>query len=405
MCRKYGMSFKKFIELNLPHVNDIGFQFADKLKLIRGGTTAMNQSKSNCYEVAANLASHFGFEPASIHEVRNLRDRVKKYFFDKKNNENLKPPVLPRPGLANFIVRDYEDSFADHVTFEYRGKEYNYSGGESRILFRIPLKKVVKTESISFIEFKNKIQEQIATKSFVGNNIINNNNDNNEGDDDEENWHWDNLKKYDNNLINWASNDPFAKRIKNAIIELVFKNEPSMDIPEILGDEENETEFASSGEVLLKIEWKMPVESIEDRLLETLRKSTVWKPLEIQPNELWNTLDKGDVFEYIYYHLKMSIIGHNSNIYDQHHHPERPNWQRLDQEYFTKQKDWQKDKQTLEKYARFMIYQQNEKLERFVQNYFPFDVSLQKLRENVRALVWEENFDTSANIWYRYSKD
>ena len=38
------MNFKRFLELNLPHVNDLGFQFADQLKLIRGRTTAMNQS-------------------------------------------------------------------------------------------------------------------------------------------------------------------------------------------------------------------------------------------------------------------------------------------------------------------------------------------------------------------------
>jgi len=81
------MKFKKFIEINLPHVNDIGLQFADKLKLIRGGTTAVNQKESNCYEVAANLARHFGFEPASIYEIQNLRDRLKKYYFDKMNYE------------------------------------------------------------------------------------------------------------------------------------------------------------------------------------------------------------------------------------------------------------------------------------------------------------------------------
>lgn len=113
----------------------------------------MNQSQSNCYEIAANLTRHFGYEPASIHEVQNLRDKVKKYYVDKmnyeKNKEKLtppKPPVFPKPGLANFIVRDYEESFAGHVTFEYRGKEYNYSAGDSKVLFRIPLKKTPTTE-------------------------------------------------------------------------------------------------------------------------------------------------------------------------------------------------------------------------------------------------------------------
>jgi hypothetical protein len=138
------MSFKKFIELNLPHVNDIGFQFADKLKLIRGKTTAMNQAEHNCYEVAANLARHFGFEPASAEEISNIRNKIKKYWMEKRYNSNLKPPILPSPGVANFVVREGDELMA-HVSFEYRGKEYNYSAASEQgfeVLFRMPLKKL-----------------------------------------------------------------------------------------------------------------------------------------------------------------------------------------------------------------------------------------------------------------------
>lgn len=81
-----------------------------------------------------------------------------------------------------------------------------------------------------------KIQEQIATQSFVGSNIINNDNNDDDDGDGDKNWEWDGLKKYDKNLINWASIDPFAKRIKNAIIELIFKDEPKMEISEYFGD-------------------------------------------------------------------------------------------------------------------------------------------------------------------------
>lgn len=137
------MNFKTFLELNLPHVNDLGFQFADPLKLIRGKTTAMNQADDNCYEIASKLANHFGFEPASADEIRNVRNKLKKYWLEKRYNPNLKPPILPRPGIANFIVRE-GDEFMFHVSFEYHGKEYNYGAGKDKgfeILFRIPLKR------------------------------------------------------------------------------------------------------------------------------------------------------------------------------------------------------------------------------------------------------------------------
>lgn len=141
------MSFKKFLELQLPHVNDIGFQFADKLKLIRGGTTAMNQSEHNCYEIAANLARYFGFEPVPADEIIRIKNQFGHYYFTRRFNQNTRPPVLPRPGIANFIVRE-GDELMVHVSFEYRGKEYNYSAGSDqgfKILFRLPLKKANQT--------------------------------------------------------------------------------------------------------------------------------------------------------------------------------------------------------------------------------------------------------------------
>lgn len=259
---------------------------------------------------------------------------------------------------------------------------------------------------ITFKEFLENIQEQVVTKSTSDIGITNNNDGDggDDGDDDEEGWDWDNLKKYDSALIQWASNDPFAKRIKNAILERIFNEEPELDVAEYFGDDDNEHDFSPSGEITLKIEWKMPVDSIEDALLVTLRKSTVWKPLGIQPNQLWNVLDKGDVFEYVYYHIRSSIVGHNPEIYEKHHRPEKPEWQRLDPIYFTKQKDWLKDKQTIEKYAKFMLYQKDEELKKYVQEYLPFDVDLQKVKESVRGLVWEDNFDASCYVYYRYNK-
>lgn len=255
--------------------------------------------------------------------------------------------------------------------------------------------------------FQDYIKEQIATQSFIGNNIINNNNNNNddEGDDnDDEGWQWDQLNHFDNDLTNWTANDPFAKRIKNKIIELVFKEEPKLEIKEYYGDDDNEYDFSPTGTIVLSVEWKLPFDSIEDSLLATLRKSTVWKPLKIQPNELWSTLDKGDIFDYIYWHIRSSILGHNTVLYNQHYHPERPEWQRVDQEYYSKQNQWNKDKQTLEKYTKFMIYQKQEQLKKFVEDYLPFEANVEKTRERTQATAWNDNFIASSYIDYRYSK-
>ena len=56
------------------------------------------------------------------------------------------PPRFPSPvrllrGVANFVVR-VGDDFRHHVSFEYRGKEYNYGAASPdgfHVLFRIPL--------------------------------------------------------------------------------------------------------------------------------------------------------------------------------------------------------------------------------------------------------------------------
>lgn len=242
--------------------------------------------------------------------------------------------------------------------------------------------------------------EQLATKSFVDDNIINNNNndgdDDGDGDGDDDEYEWDKLSRYDDKLIDWVHNDPYAKKINNAILELIFKKGPYLEIKDYFGDDDNEINFSSSGEVILEASWRMPVDSIEDKLYHTLRSGTVWKAFNIQPNELWNFIDKGDVFEYIYYHIKMSLLGINKKISDKHYN--------FDQEYFLKHKDWVSDKQTLEKYGKFMMYMNNDKFTKFVEDFFPFEVELEKTKESVRSLIYKENFDITGLLDYRYQK-
>lgn len=138
------MNFKQFIEEKTPHVNDMGYRFASKHNLARGRSTAMNQLDNNCYEIAKDMASNFGYELPSYEEIANTWWKFKKYWSEKRMNPNARPPILPKPGIANAILRDGPE-MVGHVSFEYKNKEYNYgpaSKQEFEIIFRLPCKKI-----------------------------------------------------------------------------------------------------------------------------------------------------------------------------------------------------------------------------------------------------------------------
>lgn len=238
-------------------------------------------------------------------------------------------------------------------------------------------------------------------------------NDNNDGfddggnNDDDEFWEWDKLKRFDQGLMTWTNTSDFARKIKTSIINLVFKQQPEIDFKEYIPyDEENEFEFSPSGEITMSVEWKYPEDNLEERLYNTLRssQSDLWKPLGIRPNEVWNTLDKGDLFEYVWYHLKSSILGQNVEYSNTMYHPEKPDGQRFDQQYFGMQKKWEEDKPTFEKYTKYVLFERAKEFEEKAREFIPFDVELEKIKESVKALVWQNNFDASAYIWYRYNK-
>lgn len=267
---------------------------------------------------------------------------------------------------------------------------------------------------MNFKDFLLKTETQAVAdkpiKQLGGGSPNDNDGFNNDGNnDDDEQWEWDNLKRFDSALIEWANKSPFAIKIKNAIFTEIFKQQPALDIKEYLPDDESneyEFEFAPTGHIVLSAEWKLPKESIEDRLAVTLKmsKSDLWRPLEVQPNEIWSTLDKGDVFDYVFFHLNNAMLGQNVQYSNQYYDPSRPEGSRFDPQYFALQRNWEKDKATFEKYTKFVLFEKSQELEQFAKEYFPFEVELEKQKESVRALLWQDNYDASAYIWYRYAK-
>lgn len=243
-------------------------------------------------------------------------------------------------------------------------------------------------------------------KSGGGGGIIDDNDSGDGGDDDEE-WQWDKLSRFDKPLMDWANTSPFAKKIKNKIFDTIFKVKPEIDLKEHLPDDEsNEFDFSPNGEIVISVEWKLPVDTIEDRIPATLKMagSDLWKPLGIQPNELWHTLDKGDLIDYVWYHLKASLIGQNIEYTTKYYHPDKPDGKKFDDKYFGLQRKWEEDKPTFEKYTKYVLFEMANEIDEKAKEFIPFDVTIEKTRERVKALIWNDNFDASAYITYRYKK-
>jgi len=129
------------MESKAPHVNKVGHEMSDKLGLVRGAK-AWNQSGQDCYEIASALAERFGYEPAPAHEISSKMDQYKRFWASKHVPWIKAPePKSSRDGVANFVVR-VGDDFRHHVSFEYRGKEYNYGAAKPdgfQVLFKVPL--------------------------------------------------------------------------------------------------------------------------------------------------------------------------------------------------------------------------------------------------------------------------
>jgi hypothetical protein len=136
------MKFSEWLEaVRLPHVNKIGDEISSDSSLVRG-PKAWNQTEQNCYAVASRLALKFGYEPASAESIRSVLDQYRRYWASLHVSwVKASKPKVPRPGIANFIVR-VGDEFTVHISFEYRGKEYNYGAADSdgfKVLFRMGL--------------------------------------------------------------------------------------------------------------------------------------------------------------------------------------------------------------------------------------------------------------------------
>lgn len=230
----------------------------------------------------------------------------------------------------------------------------------------------------------------------VGNSVANatmfppNDNDNND-DDDDEGWDWDNVDKtFGMSIQKWLDTSPDAQKMKGAVLGKVFSRQPEFSDVEIYGDDDSEHELSPQGMAEVRVSWRLPVDDLEQPIINTMRKSDLWRALRVQPNQLWQTLDKGDLANYVLYLFNMSLSGMNHGIVQQYQGT-------FDQKYFTDKSAWEKDKLTLQKYAAFKSYEMKSEIEDHVRNYVlgmssKSDVKLNPRRVTPRGQIYQNNY-------------
>jgi len=254
-----------------------------------------------------------------------------------------------------------------------------------------------------FLDWLKKEAVATTTGSGIGNNI---GNDDDDGDDDDDaEWSFDECdRRFGKDIQIWIDESPTGKKIKGSILNIIFSSKYELLDPQIYEMDDRER-IPDEGTVEIRVSWKHPKDDISPKLLNTLRRSDIWKVFKIQPNQLWNVLDKGQLFQYINFIFDLSLSGMNRTIAGQFH---TPNQSRAKQ-YLAATSNWIKDKLTIGKYAGFKAHElvNSKELEPHIKDYMSMftnkAIELDLMQEpRTRGQVYGSDYVGEATIIYRY---
>lgn len=172
-------------------------------------------------------------------------------------------------------------------------------------------------------------------------------------DDDDDDWDWEKVERvFGHKITNWLQTSPTAQYIKGKILEQLFNTKPRIKELDVWEADEITGRIPPTGRVSLHVGWDIPEDYFETSLLNFVRgpKSDLWKYMDVDPRQMWNLLDQGDVFDYIYYKVVLAISGVSQIQVDK----TQKGW---GAEWYRRHQEWLKDKLTIDKYARFVTEQ------------------------------------------------
>lgn len=120
----------------LPSVNQLGRILSER-GLVSFGRSAFNQTTDNCFEVACEVARHFGYVPISSRAelLEIIKSKRQERFWGNRANPE-------KPSTAYLVVRIPDEPINFHTSFELYGREYSYGPGTREgvhVDMRIPL--------------------------------------------------------------------------------------------------------------------------------------------------------------------------------------------------------------------------------------------------------------------------
>lgn len=108
---------------NLPTVNEMGKEIEAE-GLVTFGKRAYNQTSNNCFEIASNIATMFGYVPP-----KSRAELIDMVYARREEQLGWRQKVNRRASPAVLITRTPDNVNDMHVTFEFSGREYNYGPG------------------------------------------------------------------------------------------------------------------------------------------------------------------------------------------------------------------------------------------------------------------------------------
>ena len=131
------------------------------------------------------------------------------------------------------------------------------------------------------------------------------NDDDGDDDDDFDNgpWGWNVLQKqYNLALHEWAKTSKYVVQIKNILGRKLFEKPYK---------EENRVFWHC---VQVEVEWLIEIDTwneLDDQIEAILKRSDLYKPLNIKQEELWSVVDKGAVYDFVYSVILLYLTGRN----------------------------------------------------------------------------------------------
>jgi hypothetical protein len=183
-------------------------------------------------------------------------------------------------------------------------------------------------------------QQRLSTGNGGGDAYNNDNDDGGDDDDDFESgpWGWKKMESLNLALHDWAKKSPAIQQIGQIVSKMLFEQPPFKEYVRVFPNH-----------VQLEVEWELKMDEwseFDNQIEAVLKRSDLYEPLGITQDKLWDTVDRGAVYDYMLYVIIMALTGRqNSRLSYLDNQASYYTWQYL-------KKNWTEKEQKIKKHIQ-----------------------------------------------------